>query len=265
MEEAFNPWNVQSLEAFHVYCCPECDSKHMTKSDFIGHAMFQHPRARQFVPAIIQNTTPNVPQPPQQQVENRNNYPLVQNFKQEFPQARTTVNLPITNNFSCDLSYMTPVVTIHQSSPKKSKVKYHQSIKSEPSPSYESHSSKKKLHVCDICDKVLSSSCILARHKKLMHTQTQQKEHKCVQCHKAFFAKSDLKRHFLSVHQGVTFKCKQCDKELNSKDSLLRHEKYVHSNGDAKVYNCDRCTYSTIYKQCFQRHIKNRHFFEAVS
>ena len=114
MEEAFNPWNVQSLEAFHVYCCPECDSKHMTKSDFIGHAMFQHPRARQFVPAIIQNTTPNVPQPPQQQLENRNNYPLVQNFKQEFPQARTTVNLPITNNFSCDLSYMTPVVTIHQ-------------------------------------------------------------------------------------------------------------------------------------------------------
>ena len=268
MEEAFNPWNVQSLEVFHVYCCPECDSKHLTKSDFIGHAMFQHPRARQFIPSIIENTTTisNL----QPQPEERNNYPLVQNFKQEIPQTKTTVNLPISNNFSCDLSYMTPVVTIHTNHPKKSKIKHQQesfpSIKSEPT-SYDDncHISKKKQHRCDICDKTLSSSCILARHKKLMHSQIQSKEHKCIQCHKAFFAKSDLKRHFLSVHQGVTFKCKQCDKELNSKDSLSRHEKFVHSNGDAKVYNCDRCTYSTIYKQCFQRHVKNRHFFEAVS
>ena len=144
MEEAFNPWNVQSLEIFHVYCCPECDSKHLTKSDFIGHAMFQHPRARQFIPGIIENTTTisNL----QPQIEDRNNYQSpVQNFKQEFP-SRTTVNLPISNNFSCDLSYMTPVVTIHPNHPKKSKIKQGNfpSIKSEP---YDNcHNSKKKQH-----------------------------------------------------------------------------------------------------------------------
>ena len=50
----FNPWDVPSLEVFHLYCCPECDSKHMTKSHFVEHALDQHEKARQAMPRTLE-------------------------------------------------------------------------------------------------------------------------------------------------------------------------------------------------------------------
>lgn len=39
----FNPWNVDSLEAFTFFCCPECDYKSRTSRSFEGHALKNHP------------------------------------------------------------------------------------------------------------------------------------------------------------------------------------------------------------------------------
>ena len=50
MEVENNPWNVLSLEAYHFYFCPECETKHETKDQFVGHAIVKHPRAREFIP-----------------------------------------------------------------------------------------------------------------------------------------------------------------------------------------------------------------------
>ena len=33
-----NPWKVTSLDDFLFYCCPECDDRSGTKTDFIQHA-----------------------------------------------------------------------------------------------------------------------------------------------------------------------------------------------------------------------------------
>ena len=45
-EVPFNPWTqVESLEDFLFYFCPECDTKHQTKSQFISHALGQHPNS----------------------------------------------------------------------------------------------------------------------------------------------------------------------------------------------------------------------------
>ena len=48
-----NPWNVLSLEAFHFYCCPECESKHGTKDQFVEHATSTHPKAREAIMTIL--------------------------------------------------------------------------------------------------------------------------------------------------------------------------------------------------------------------
>ena len=37
-----NPWGVSNIEEFLYYCCPECDTKQKTKSDFITHAIDAH-------------------------------------------------------------------------------------------------------------------------------------------------------------------------------------------------------------------------------
>ena len=62
MEVEFNPWNVLSLEAYHFYFCPECETKHETKDQFVGHAIVKHPRAREFIPSIVDiDTVPTEP------------------------------------------------------------------------------------------------------------------------------------------------------------------------------------------------------------
>ena len=53
MEVEYNPWNVLSLEEFHFYNCPECESKYAIKEQFIGHAIFRHPKACETLPGII--------------------------------------------------------------------------------------------------------------------------------------------------------------------------------------------------------------------
>ena len=53
MDVQFNPWNVPNLEVFNFYCCPECDSKHDTKSHFVEHALEFHPKAKDFLPQML--------------------------------------------------------------------------------------------------------------------------------------------------------------------------------------------------------------------
>ena len=38
-------WNVESLEDFLYYCCPECNFKHEDKEFFQKHASEEHPKA----------------------------------------------------------------------------------------------------------------------------------------------------------------------------------------------------------------------------
>ena len=48
--EPFNPWKVEDIDQFLNYCCPECDSKQKTKSEFIVHAIDVHPNSRNYLP-----------------------------------------------------------------------------------------------------------------------------------------------------------------------------------------------------------------------
>ena len=54
MDGEFNPWNVTSIEEFHLYNCPECDVKYKDKEQFVGHAVLKHPKAYQYIQSITQ-------------------------------------------------------------------------------------------------------------------------------------------------------------------------------------------------------------------
>ena len=43
--EKLNPWDVNDLDIYLKYCCPECDSQHDTKDFFVQHALLEHPKA----------------------------------------------------------------------------------------------------------------------------------------------------------------------------------------------------------------------------
>ena len=42
----FNPWEVENLDEFLFYCCPECDTTFVSKPNFIEHALQNHPSAQ---------------------------------------------------------------------------------------------------------------------------------------------------------------------------------------------------------------------------
>ena len=48
-EEKFNPWNIESLEDLHFYCCPQCDFRNLSKSEFIKHTVMQYPESQDVI------------------------------------------------------------------------------------------------------------------------------------------------------------------------------------------------------------------------
>ena len=51
----FNPWEVESLEDFLYFCCPECNEKSQSKDHFISHAWSTHPKVSFFTSYSIVN------------------------------------------------------------------------------------------------------------------------------------------------------------------------------------------------------------------
>ena len=44
--DKWNPWNVNQLEEFLYFCCPECNDKNQSKELFLEHALVHHPHSR---------------------------------------------------------------------------------------------------------------------------------------------------------------------------------------------------------------------------
>ena len=58
--ELQNPWNVERLEDFLYYCCPECDQRNVTQSAFVKHAVVNHPKSHEFID-LLEDTNPTNP------------------------------------------------------------------------------------------------------------------------------------------------------------------------------------------------------------
>ena len=54
-EEKFNPWDVKSIEDFRFYCCPECSTRNVHRSDFIRHAVTFHPNSKIIIEKLEDN------------------------------------------------------------------------------------------------------------------------------------------------------------------------------------------------------------------
>ena len=45
--EQRNPWEVENVEDFLYFCCPECDVKNHSRDHFLKHAFDQHPKSKE--------------------------------------------------------------------------------------------------------------------------------------------------------------------------------------------------------------------------
>jgi uncharacterized Zn-finger protein len=84
------------------------------------------------------------------------------------------------------------------------------------------------------------------------HTRDEQKDGKysCNQCESTYSARSNLRRHQASVHEGLTYSCDHCE-YFAPRDNLNRHLKTVHSTDN---YLCKVCDYQTRNQRSLKTH-----------
>ena len=49
LERSNNPWEVENVEDFLYFCCPECDVKNHSRDHFLKHAFDQHPKSKEYL------------------------------------------------------------------------------------------------------------------------------------------------------------------------------------------------------------------------
>ena len=210
-ENKFNPWDVQSLEEFHYYCCPACPFKNVNKTDFIKHAVTAHPQSQSVIESLEDNknviktentSSTTVSEPLTAELNHAQNvgYKEADAIENDFLLSKkVVVSLPklsetiirkyTTVQYNCDHEEISEDgqglenvehVDFYPESPSKYKNKY--------TKTYE----KKNFE--------LSSKTYLRRNVKSFHENVR---HKCEKCDKGFSLKGHLKTHIQSAHENV--------------------------------------------------------------
>ena len=109
-EEKFNPWSIESLEDFHFYCCPQCEFRNLSKSEFIKHAVMEHPDSQDVIDKLegkkgIKREIPDFEPKKLQKVKvswvSDLEVPQVIDFEEVIPSRNQSDNARWTDKMSC--------------------------------------------------------------------------------------------------------------------------------------------------------------------
>ena len=243
------PWNVESLEDFLYYCCPECDEKSQSRDGFLCHALAYHPSS--------------------------NNYLMPLEVKQEVEEkfisstdVETDLKHSSANNFKVkEENIIQDEVDIIEDDeeyfPENSHENYEiYGLKQETDNSYEFR--------CNQCDKIFRSNSGLDYHLNFFHGEgvgdeyvnnenivgEDPKPFKCNLCKWKGRKKKFLDKHINRVHEGLKdFKCDSCDRSFTCSTRLRRHNEKIHE----KIFTCDFCGKCLDSKQNLEVHINEFH------
>ena len=212
--EIEDPWNVDTLEEFLYYCCPECkDERIQRKEDFIKHALDEHPKSKISVTKIIL-------------VKKENSIELSQGTNI----SGRSIDIENFEN-ACDIEYFVKSENNeHWNWHNNSKPINH--LKNEPS--FENEDQRKdqsndsivpedhKIFECKSCGKSFSSAQYLKKHIHTIHEG--HKDYNCEYCGKSFSQKISLTKHIHTVHEGhKDFKCESCGESFSCATNLKKH------------------------------------------
>ena len=244
------PWNVESLEDFLYYCCPECDEKSQSREDFLCHALAYHPSS--------------------------NNYLMPLEVKQEVKEKIISTDLetdlkdPSANNFQVkEENIIQDDNDTIEDDEEYFLVNNHDNneiyeLKQETDNSDELR--------CDQCDKIFRSKSGLDYHLNFFHGEENEevnnesivdedpKPFKCEKCVKCFKNKFKLAIHVKNKHTKLKYKCDydSCEKSFLSMADLKEHREVEHKD-DAKKFSCQFCQKSFNVKRYLDDHIRITH------
>ena len=119
--------------------------------------------------------------------------------------------------------------------------------------------SNERNHVCTFCEKAFPSKSALKIHENVAHLK--EKNFKYVDCGLAFLWKISLTKHLKSIHITETKKkellnCSFCDKTFFNTVNLKRHVVDTHEQLGNLNFKCETCSKGFKSKGEFRAHVK---------
>ena len=268
------PWNVESLEDFLYYCCPECPEKNQNRNGFLCHALEYHPISNSYLMQlevkqeigeekfitdftekvdfhasnfkvkeenIIQDDTTIEEDDEEYFPDNSHDFHENYGFKEE-----TENN---SDEFKCD--------QCDKEFKSKSGLDYHLDFFHGEDGGEELNDDPKPFK-CNLCKWKGRKKKFLDKHFNIVH----KKIRNCDFCGKTLVSKEYddhiQDKHVQTDHEGNKyFKCDSCDKLFTEAATLRKHIKTVHEG--LKDFKCDSCARSFACSTHLRRHIEKIH------
>ena len=292
--EMFNPWKVENIDQFLNYCCPECDTKQKTKSDFIVHAIDTHPNSREYLPLFDFEEDRDHEDDPIDFEEPYEYHSIKEEEDTEMFQAEVKLEIPEEIDKpkceKCDKEFAT------KKSLSNHKSKFHPIPKAGKSSKYTFTTDPKdgiQKIKCEECETFFKSKKGMKQHMISMHSQSENmqkcfvcpavipskmltthmlKKHRkddgnfqCDLCSKVFKkACEPYLFHLTKEHQIGEFrhKCDECDKICDSNKSLEHHKK-IHHLKSREI--CDKCGQEFVTQVGLRNHMKRVHHIYKIT
>ena len=279
MEVKNNPWNVENIDQFLFYCCPECDMKQESKEQFIIHAVDSHPNSHHFIPIFgfkdekIEESVED-----HDMIKDEENIEMLPEIKLEIPdEIKKPKSLSNHNNklHSEDNDFMNPICKkCDKEFPNRTGYATHikscqtakKTKRGRPSKYTfitDPKDGKPKIQ-CEECGLMFVSKDGIIMHKKKYHgyktgrkivsnSKKQKYEHEeiksdhlgyCILCSTDFKTYNNLLKHMVQNHlkEDNKYQCDLCEQSFvrEDREKFLFHMTQLHNVGDYR-FKCDQC------------------------
>ena len=234
----YNPWQVESIQAFYYLKCPECEFNTIDENMFEDHAIENHPMSLELFGKKSLK-------------EREFDYVMI---KEE---QISDVDEQDNNCEKYDF--------IHTDMIDKNNLSNIKKVKKEPLD--EQFESKDRQNIAfdqdridQVKNKVIDKDFESEDHIASVHEE--KKPWYCFQCKQGFISNSILKLHFESEHEGKNlYKCPKCNSDFSQKVNLKRHMETVHEV--KKILKCTTCSYECHQKSDMEKHMKT-HYLDKL-
>ena len=113
-----------------------------------------------------------------------------------------------------------------------------------------------RIHIyvdCPECGKIYNKKSEMLKHYRSIHGGI---KYPCIQCDHQATDRGNLQKHIQSKHEGIKYPCSHCSYQATERGSLKRH---IQSKHEGIKYPCDHCDYQARYQSDLQKHIESKH------
>ena len=286
-EEKFNPWDVKSIEDFRFYCCPECSTRNVHRSDFIRHAVTFHPNSKIIIEKLEDNkddVKPNVTKLTKTESIDDSTETITNSTNEATPISNNSGTEPenVPNLTKDDVTVGTEknsTVTLSYTSDDSSNSSDDEEtlietpvqtnvIQENISPAIANHNlNQSNLPTTSDLTKSTESDTIDSNEVTsiIYSPNASEDEETCIETPKQTYTFISIDKYIylpstLKVNENVRHKCEQCEKSFPFNSDLIKSLEHIkHAHGIDIGYSCEKCELSFKNKHHLRTHIKNVH------